>query len=157
MLVVGDPELSSFTCHLLTTCVTISPHCVLTCQERRLDRLVSKRASSSGSRSFYVLTTWWRGKLDCPKAWQRLMLAPCTLRQGGLLEPDHSEKQTSKKLAGNNPNCLVKPGTVSAGKVLGRNTSPNPRQRKKLVQRWRMLSRERRKRRFRWLPLDFEN
>ena len=56
--------------------------------------------------SFYVLSTYSWGQIWLPL---RLMLAPCSLRQRGLLEPDHSEKQTNKQLSWNNPDCLVKP------------------------------------------------
>lgn len=50
-----------------------------------------------------------------------------------------------------------KPGPGSAVKVAGWNTFANSRQRKELAQERTLLGRERRKRRFRWLPLDFEN
>ena len=105
-------------------CVTISSFCTPTCQERRLNRMINKRSPNSGRQSFYVLSAYCWGQIRLPlrlshrvghdwtdlaAAAARLMLAPCSLRHRGLLEPDHSEKQTNKQLFWNNPDCLVKP------------------------------------------------
>ena len=94
-----------------STCVTVSFFCVPTCQERRLNKRVNKRSPNSGRQSFCVPSTYCWEQIWRPK---RLMPAPCSLRQSGLLEPDHSEKQTNKQLSWNNPDWWLSLHAVCA-------------------------------------------
>ena len=78
-----------------------------------------------------------------------------TISLSNYIPPQKTPKMKTAKIATTTP--PPKSGPVSAVKVVGQNIFADSRQRKELAQGRKMLGRERRKRRFWWRPLDFEN